>query len=131
MHQPVVLVVDDDEDIRDTVAHMLGVRGFRVFTAADRDGALAICRELDGGVDVLVADLSLPGDAGGALARDVTAQYPYVKIVFVTGIPRNIALTMSLVQPDAPYLQKPVNPDVLAALLRSLLPQRVRPADDW
>ncbi|WP_433304052.1 response regulator [Actinoplanes sp. CA-030573] len=131
MYQPVVLVVDDDEDIRDTVAHMLDVRGFRVFAAADRDGALSICRELNGDVDVLVADLSLPGDAGGALARDVAARCPSVKVVFVTGIPRHIALTMGLVQPDAPYLQKPVNPDVLAALLRSLLPQYAPRADDW
>ena len=122
-YQPIVLVVDDDEDVQETMAHMLDVRGFRVLTAADSESALEICRQQGGRVDVLIADLSLPGDKGGRLGRRVATEFPHIKIIFATGIPRYMALSTGLVAPDAPYLEKPINPDVLATLMRGMLPQ--------
>lgn len=130
-YQPVVLVVDDDADVQEIMAHMLDVRGFRVLTAADPESALAVCRAQGGRIDVLIADLSLPGDKDGRLARQVAAEYPQIRIVFATGIPRHIALSSGLVQPDAPYLEKPVSADVLTSLMRSMLPQYSGRRDDW
>lgn len=123
-YQPVVLVVDDDEDVRDTTAHMLRARGFHVLTAADQTSALDACRSHGGRVDALVADLSLPGDTRGNLARSITMAYPDVKVLYASGIPRHIALSSGIVRADAPYLEKPVDPDVLSSLLRTLLPGR-------
>ena len=130
-YQPVVLVVDDDADVQEIMTHMLNVRGFRVLTAADPDTALEVCRSQGGLVDVLIADLSLPGDKDGRLARRVAAEFPDIKIVFATGIPRHIALSSGLVQPDAPYLEKPVSADVLTSLMRSMLPQYANRREDW
>jgi DNA-binding NtrC family response regulator len=131
LYQPVVVLVDDDEDVLATTAHMLQARGFRVLTATDRDGAMALCREQEGRVDALVADLSLPGEVTGELVRSISAAYPAVKVVYATGIPRHIALGSGLVRPDAPYIEKPVDPDVLAGMLRSLLPQYAAQRDPW
>ena len=130
-YQPVVLVVDDDADVQEIMTHMLNVRGFRVLTAADPDTALEVCRSQGGLIDVLIADLSLPGDKDGRLARRVAAEFPDIKIVFATGIPRHIALSSGLVQPDAPYLEKPVSADVLTSLMRSMLPQYANRREDW
>jgi CheY-like chemotaxis protein len=119
-NRPVVLVVDDDRDVLDTTAHMLSVRGFTVLTAASGADALEVCRRRRGAIDALVADRSLPGETGH-VAGPITAQCPGIKVVYATGIPRHIALTAGLVQPDSPYLPKPVDPDVLAGLRRTPL----------
>ncbi|MEU8819223.1 response regulator [Actinoplanes sp. NPDC048796] len=116
-YKPGVLVVDDDPDVLAAMAHMLQTRGFRVLTAGEGDTAVALCQQ-HGDIDVLVADLSLPGDLNGNLARRVTAIHPHIKVVFATGVPRTIALAMGLVQPQAPYLEKPVSPDILESAIR-------------
>ena len=121
---PLVLVVDDDPDVLDMLSHVLRARRFRVLTAADTDTALLLCQEHDGRIDALVADLSMPGDLQGRLAREVAAAYPGITIVFCTGIPRYIAVATGLVRPDATYLDKPVNPDVLEGTLRTALKAR-------
>ncbi|WP_127503893.1 response regulator [Actinoplanes solisilvae] len=118
---PVVLVVDDDLDFLDTMTHQLGVRGFRVLTAPDSESAMTVCEQEGDAIDVLIADLSLPGDLNGSLARRVSAAYPTVKIVYATGVPRHIAVATGLVPPTAPYLEKPVSADILSGLMRSLI----------
>jgi DNA-binding NtrC family response regulator len=122
-NQPVVLVVDDDEDVRDTTAHLLAMRGFRVLVASSKDEAMAVVRAHPGRVDACVADLSLPGDTRGDLARSLVEAFPRMRIIYATGIPRHIALTTGIVNPDTPYLEKPVDPDVLASMLRTVLPR--------
>ena len=118
--RPTVLLVDDDADVCAATAAMLATRGFRVLTASDQRSALDVLEENRDRVGVVVADLSLPGDTRGELARAVSTAHPYVKIVYATGIPRHVALATGLVHPDAPYLEKPVAPDVLAGVVRSL-----------
>ncbi|WP_067499344.1 response regulator [Actinoplanes sp. TFC3] len=129
---PVVLVVEDDEDVRDIMAHALDGRGFQVLTAPDTRTARTICQERSGRINILIADLSLPGEVPGSLGHWVATAYPRIKVVYASGIPRHVALSSGLVQPDAPYLEKPVNPNVLASTLRSLLPRATPvPDDDW
>jgi DNA-binding NtrC family response regulator len=119
---PRVLVVDDDADVAETMAYMLQKRGFRVLTAANAATAVEICREQGTAIDALVADLSLPDDLQGDFARRIAALHPHIKVVFVTGIPRHIAVTMGLVPPQAPYVEKPADMDMLSGLIRSMLP---------
>ncbi|WP_250007839.1 response regulator [Actinoplanes sp. M2I2] len=121
-----VLAVDDDPDVLATISHMLHTRGFRVLTALDTETALTVCQQEGGAIDVLLADLSLPGDLSGRLAQRVSSEFPSIKIIYVTGVPRFVALGSGLVRPDAPYLEKPVNPDALTGLIRRLLAESAR-----
>ena len=121
---PVILIVDDDEDVRDTTSLILGNRGFQVLVAASTVEAMAICAARDGRVDVLIADLSLPGEGTGDLVRAVNAGYPAVRVIYATGIPRHVAMNLGLVQPGVPYLEKPLSGDVLVNVLQSVLPRR-------
>jgi CheY-like chemotaxis protein len=120
MHQPTILVVDDDPDILETTAFALRKRGFDVLGAHDGPTAVEICRERQGQVDALVADLSIPGDQS-RFPTTIAAEFPTIKIVYATGIPRHIALSTGMVQANAPYLQKPVDADLLASVLRGEL----------
>ncbi|MCY1136392.1 response regulator [Actinoplanes sp. Pm04-4] len=119
--KPGVLIVDDDADILDLLSRTLELRGFRTWTAANADDALQVCRQQPGDIDVLLAGLSLPDDLSGGLAHRVAAESPQVKTIFVTGVPRYIAVGSGLVRPDAPYVQKPANPDLLAGMICNTL----------
>jgi DNA-binding response OmpR family regulator len=121
VNPPVVLIVEDDGDVSAVMAHTLNQRGFQTLSASDSGAAMAIYQEREGKIDVLITDLSLPGEVPGDLARWVASTYPSTRIVYASGIPRHVALTAGLVEPGAPYLEKPVHPNVLASTLQSLL----------
>jgi CheY-like chemotaxis protein len=122
--RPTVLVVDDEEDLRDIMRRMLERRGFATLVAGDPDQALAVCREHPGVIQVLVTDLGLPGVSGGDLARAASQLRPDLGVVYISGLPKDIAVTKGLIGPDALLVKKPFTSDLLLEALRSILDQR-------
>ncbi|WP_203818616.1 response regulator [Paractinoplanes ferrugineus] len=114
------MVVEDDPDILEVTELALKSRGFQTLGASAGADAVDICRTRQGQIDAIVADLSIPGDQS-RFTDTVAAEYPNIKIVYATGIPRHIALSTGMVQANAPYLQKPVDADLLASVLRGQL----------
>jgi DNA-binding response OmpR family regulator len=118
---PVVLLVEDDPDLREMTTQMLELRGFHALVASDAVSAMTTCRVYDGTIDVLLTDLGLPGVSGGELARSAAAVRPQMEVVYVSGIPRDIAVKKGLIKVGAPFIAKPFTTDVLAGTLRSVL----------
>jgi DNA-binding response OmpR family regulator len=118
---PVVLLVEDDEDLREMTTQMLEMRGFTALTAQDAVSAITQCRVFDGTIDVLLTDLGLPGVSGGELARSAAAIRPTMEIVYISGIPQDIAIKKGLIKAGSPFIAKPFTTDVLAGTLRSVL----------
>ena len=82
-----VLVVDDDEDIRETTATFLADLGYRVSCAATGEEAIRLI-EADAAVTLLLTDIQMPGALDGwALAHLARTIRPDLKIVYVTGLP--------------------------------------------
>jgi PAS domain S-box-containing protein len=78
-----VLVVDDEEQVRETLAEMVKALGHRAVTA---DGGRAALEALDGSeFDLVFTDLSMPGMDGWEVARAVRARRPATRVVVVTG----------------------------------------------
>src|SRR5690348_133116 len=86
-----VLVVEDDDLVREATVGNVTDLGHRVLEAADADAALQM---LDGGivVDVLFTDVRLPGKNGEQLAREARQRRPTLKVILTSGAP----------PPDAP-----------------------------
>jgi DNA-binding response OmpR family regulator len=125
--RPTVLVVDDEEDLRDIMRRMLERRGFATLVAGDSDQALAVCREHPGVIDVLVTDLGLPGVSGGDLARNASGLRPEMGVVYISGLPKDIAVTKGLIGADSLLVKKPFTSDLLLEALRSILDQKPPP----
>src|SRR5882724_7915644 len=92
-----ILVVEDDEDVREVALLCLGDAGYRVLTAANGDLALPI---IAGGerIDLLFSDVVMPGALNGfALARRAVALRPTLKVLLTTGYADQIAANESLV----------------------------------
>jgi DNA-binding response OmpR family regulator len=118
---PTVLVVDDEEDLRDIMRRMLERRGFRAIVAGDSEEAVAACRSHEGDIDVLLTDLGLPGVSGGDLARTAAQLRPGMRIVYISGLPREVAVDKGLIAGDARLIKKPFTSEILVSSLHSAL----------
>lgn len=117
-----VLLVDDSEPVRTSIARHLRLDGYKVIEAGDALRALSL---MGRGVDVLVADIVLDGTTDGwALAAQARAQDPTLPLVFLSGF-------MTTRQPDllagddlASFVRKPVTGAELTAVIAGLLALR-------
>jgi DNA-binding response OmpR family regulator len=125
--RPTVLVVDDEEDLRDIMRRMLDRRGFDTLVAGDSEQAIATCRGHQGVIDVLVTDLGLPGVSGGDLSRSATALRPGMGVVYISGLPKDIAVSKGLIGDDALLIKKPFTSEVLIEALRLVIAEKATP----
>ncbi len=111
-----VLLVDDDNSVREVTAQMLANLGYSVKQADS--GRLALQMLEDGlQVDLLLADFAMPGMNGGELARAVLSRYPELPVVFITGYAELGELGMG----SSTIIQKPFREEQLANKLNLVL----------
>ncbi len=125
---PLMLIVDDDERLRERLARALEKRGYAVRTASNYDDALAIAKEV--APEYAVVDLRMPGPSGLELLRALKEIDPETRVVVLTGY-GSIATTIDAMRLGAVYyLQKPADADeVLAAFARAEAPPSAEVAD--
>jgi CheY-like chemotaxis protein len=80
-----ILIVEDNENLRNILHRTLEGHGFSVLAAADGAEALRLCQQYDGTIDVVVSDIVMPGPNGFELAVRVHAARPETKFLFITG----------------------------------------------
>lgn len=115
-----ILIVDDDEPVRETLADLLESDGFTVLQAADAAQALMMLRENAATIGVMITDLSMPGADGIALiqqARKITADLP---AILLTGYAEQAA-SVSMAAGGFHILRKPVQADDLTQQIIALL----------
>jgi two-component system, cell cycle response regulator CpdR len=79
-----ILVLEDDEDVRETISTLLTDAGFQVETAATGWEAIALIEERP--FDMMIADISLPGGLSGVqMAQHVRVRHPRLKCLFISG----------------------------------------------
>ncbi|MET0422639.1 MAG: response regulator [Actinoplanes sp.] len=125
--RPTVLVVDDEEDLRDIMRRMLERRGFDAIIAGDSQQAIAVCREHPGEIDVLVTDLGLPGVTGGELSKTATDLRPGMSVIYISGLPKEMAVAEGQIGDDATLVKKPFSTELLIEALRAVLDKRREP----
>jgi len=109
-----ILLVEDEESIRFTAAEFMRERGHTVAVAANAEDAMEILRRSP--IDVLVADVGLPGMSGDVFAAEARAVQPSLRIVFATGLDR---IPDSGEGAGPVLLRKPYDADALEAALRA------------
>ncbi len=80
-----ILIAEDEEPLRKLIARALGEEGHLVVTTADGTEALDMLQSEDGGFDLLLADIKMPGMDGIALTLAVARDYPKLPILLMTG----------------------------------------------
>ena len=119
-----LLVVDDDDRIRDLLRRYLGKNGFRVSAAADAAEARRLLSGLT--FDLIVLDVMMPGEDGFALTQSLR-KVDNVPIILLTarGAPRDRIEGLSAGADD--YLSKPFEPEELVLRIQSILKRQATP----
>ena len=130
-----VLVVEDQEDVRKYVASALEAYGYQVIQAGNAVEALSICERERGRIDLVLTDVVMPNLSGRELADRLRKRWPKLKILFMSGYTADATLREGLVEGKADFIQKPFNPEQLALKIREIVgvperPARIVVADD-
>lgn len=115
---PVVLVVDDEEGVRQVLRRILEEDGFTVIEADNGSSALQAVRRSKGNISLVITDITMPVMDGLELARALQASNPGVPFLFITG--KDPAL-VAQAGPNARVLLKPFGPALLLQTVRRLI----------
>lgn len=120
-HHPVVLVVDDERVIADTLAVILSNNGFAPLTAYDGESALEIATVIP--PDLLISDVVMPGMTGIELAIAVVDSIPDCKVLLFSGQASTVDLLADAraAGRDFTTLMKPIHPTDLLARINGCL----------
>jgi len=117
-----ILLVEDEEAVRDMVGHLLKNQGYRVVEAESGARALEVWKEHGPNVDLLLTDLVMPGGVNGReLAEILHGQCPKLKVVYMSGYSADILGKEFVVRPGVNFLQKPYDSTKLARTVRQCL----------
>ena len=114
-----VLVAEDEEAVRQLAVESLERHGYRVIAASSGEEALDVARTYDGGIDLLLSDVVMPGLKGPELAARLRAMRPGLRVIFMSGYAAEVVTSADL--QDASIVTKPFSPAALARAVRSTL----------
>jgi two-component system, cell cycle sensor histidine kinase and response regulator CckA len=112
-----VLVVDEDEAIRNAMQRILRPLGYSVLLAADGVDATEVSSRHDGPVDLLLCDLHMSREDGRQLLHRLQITRPGLRALFVSGTP----MKPGYVEDDARVIRKPFTPEHVASAVKDLL----------
>jgi PAS domain S-box-containing protein len=116
-----VLLVEDEQIVRDLARTVLEGAGYRVLAAACGDDAINLCERTEGQVDVLVTDMVMPGMGGRELADRVLKLRPRTPVVLMSGYTEEAPIIGSHDMPQPAFLQKPFTPNALVGAVREAM----------
>ncbi|MBI3507553.1 MAG: response regulator [Proteobacteria bacterium] len=116
-----ILLVEDDASVRRLLLRLLTQNGYMVLQASDPMEAVILCENHPAGVELLITDIVMPQMHGGELARKLLAIRPNMKVIYMSGYTDQAVVQRDLLNVDKNFLQKPVNPEVLAKKVREVL----------
>jgi two-component system cell cycle sensor histidine kinase/response regulator CckA len=118
-----VLVVEDEEQVREFTCRVLTAQGYQCVEASNGSEALGVVRERGGSIDAVVTDVVMPVLGGGGLAKDLAELRPELPVLFTSAYTAEDVVRRGLIRPDAPFLQKPFTPEALVQALQHLSPR--------
>ena len=120
----VVLVVEDNDDVRTYSVTSLTELGYEVIEAREAEAALDFIKT-DRRIDLLFTDMVMPGKSGRVLADEARAIRPELKVLFTTGYSRNAIVHNGRLDAGVQLISKPFTFDLLAAKVRDAIDRPV------
>ncbi len=116
-----VLLVEDEQLVRDLAERILRRLGYTVLAARNGAEALQLVEARGGPIDALLTDVVMPGMSGRELAERLVRQHPETRVLYTSGYTENIIAHHGVVDEGLWFLGKPYTPQALARKLRALL----------
>jgi two-component system, cell cycle sensor histidine kinase and response regulator CckA len=116
-----ILLVDNEEDLRNAACEYLESCGYRVLTAGDGREAAAICDEHEGAISLLISDIVMPRLNGRGLVEHVRKARPRTNVLMISGYADDAVLSHGISLDSSCFLQKPFTFQDLGAKIRAIL----------
>jgi GAF domain-containing protein len=116
-----ILLVEDEDEVRELTREMLEAGGYTVIDAGSGAEALRVCRQHPDRVHLLLTDVVMPGMSGHELALQLATLRPDTKVVYMSGYTDDALGHHGVLEPGVILLEKPFTPDSLLAAVRSAL----------
>jgi PAS domain S-box-containing protein len=114
-----ILVVEDDESIRDLICTALKQRGYQIIDTANAGEALLVCEE-NHRVDLLISDIVMPHVSGTALAKRIRTVRPGLRVLLISAYPDQQFDELGELE-DVEFLPKPFDLDTFLRTVRAVL----------
>jgi two-component system, cell cycle sensor histidine kinase and response regulator CckA len=116
-----ILVVEDDPSVRQFACAALRSRGYKVLEAGDAEEAIRHAQSHEGAISLLMTDVVMPGMDGPALAREILARWPAMRVLFATGYHDGRIERHGIADATHARVQKPYSTAELATRVRRVL----------
>jgi two-component system cell cycle sensor histidine kinase/response regulator CckA len=116
-----VLLVEDEDLVRQLTREILRRNGYRVLEACDGVAALTLLREHGGPIDLLLTDVVMPGMSGPALAQRLIRQHPSLRVLYMSGYAEEAIERQGSLPAGGDLLEKPFTADKLARRVRAAI----------
>jgi two-component system cell cycle sensor histidine kinase/response regulator CckA len=116
-----VLLVEDEDGVRGLAVLVLQTYGYKVMAASNGKEAMRLVENYQGGFDLLVTDVVMPGMDGPDLAEALQTRFPQMKVLFSSGYTDDAVVRHGLLQEKVGFIQKPYAPLALVRKVRQVL----------
>ncbi|MBM4331867.1 MAG: response regulator [Deltaproteobacteria bacterium] len=116
-----ILVVEDEEIVRNLAVQIFKRQGYNVLEAANGDEALLACKKHKEPIHLVLADVVMPKMSGKELANRLRSLRPKVKILFMSGYTDNVIVPHGILDEGVNYIPKPFTMERLARRVREVL----------
>jgi signal transduction histidine kinase len=116
-----ILIVDNEEAIREYLELFLATMGYTVYQACDGEEAIKIYRQRGEGIDLVLMDVIMPNKTGKEAAIEISSIKAGAKILFISGYTYDVISERHLLPEQAEMVMKPIAPSELAQKVREVL----------
>jgi len=116
-----VLLVEDEEAVRQLAQEVLQSNGYRVLGASNGNEAVIVAEKHDGVINLMVTDVVMPHLGGRELAEKLSVTRPDMRVLYMSGYTDDAIVHHGVLDGRAAFLEKPFAPDALALKVREVL----------
>lgn len=110
---PTILLVDDEDLLREVAKKILKSRGYTVLEAKDGNACLKIAQEYPGPIHLLLIDMLMPGMSGREVADRLVTLRERTSVLYMSGYPNEAILSHCGLYPGTAFVRKPFSPEIL------------------
>jgi two-component system cell cycle sensor histidine kinase/response regulator CckA len=116
-----ILLVEDEESVRELVRKVLQRHGYTILEAADGEEAVEICQKHDGEIHLLITDVVMPRMSGREVAETLMVSRPKMTVLYMSGYTDDAIVRHGVLDSMTAFLQKPFTPETLVRKVRDVL----------